>query len=85
LALEHNAPVAVCYARRVDRPMRFEMVSAAMADPRDSAGDVGTVRDMTQWYSKELEKAIRVSPEQYWWVHRRWKDTRKKRESKKAA
>jgi len=85
LALEHDAPVAVCYARRLGEPMRFEMVSAALADPRDVADGLGTVRDMTQWYTRQLERAIRVAPEQYWWVHRRWKDTRKKRPGKKAA
>ncbi len=85
LALEHDAPVAVCYARRLGAPMRFEMVTQAMADPRDARDDVGTVRDMTQWYSRELEQAIRRAPEQYWWVHRRWKDTRKKRPAQKAA
>jgi KDO2-lipid IV(A) lauroyltransferase len=85
LALEHDAPVAVCYARRTDGPMHFEMVSAAIADPHDTAGDLGTVRDITQWYTAQLENGIRVSPEQYWWVHRRWKDTRKKRAEKKAA
>lgn len=85
LALEHNAPVAVCYARRLERPMRFEMVSAAIADPRDSSAALGTVRDITQWYHGQLERAIRQAPDQYWWVHRRWKDTRKKREGKKAA
>ena len=50
-----------------------------MADPRDARDDVGTVRDLTQWYTSQLEQAIRTAPEQYWWVHRRWKDTRKKR------
>jgi KDO2-lipid IV(A) lauroyltransferase len=85
LALEHDAPVAVCYSRRQGGPMHFEMVSAAMADPHDTANDLGTVRDMTQWYTAQLEQAIRVAPEQYWWVHRRWKDTRKKRPNRKAA
>jgi len=85
LALEHDAPVAVCYARRLHGPMEFEMVSAAIADPRDTAADLGTVRDITQWYTRQLEQAIRVAPEQYWWVHRRWKDTRKKRASQRAA
>jgi KDO2-lipid IV(A) lauroyltransferase len=85
LALEHDAPVAVCYARRLGGPMRFEMVTEGIADPRDARDDVGTVRDMTQWYSSQLEQAIRTTPEQYWWVHRRWKDTRKKRTSHKAA
>ena len=85
LSLEHDAPVAVCYARRLGEPMQFEMVAEAMADPRDAGDDVGTVRDMTQWYTSQLEQAIRTAPEQYWWVHRRWKDTRKKRPSQKAA
>ncbi len=85
LSLEHDAPVAVCYARRLGEPMQFEMVTQAMADPRDARDDVGTVRDMTQWYTSRLEQAIRTAPEQYWWVHRRWKDTRKKRAGQKAA
>jgi Kdo2-lipid IVA lauroyltransferase/acyltransferase len=85
LALEHDAPVSVCYARRLGEPMQFEMVSAAIADPHDTASDLGTVRDITQWYTGQLEGAIRTAPEQYWWVHRRWKDTRKKRPGKKAA
>jgi KDO2-lipid IV(A) lauroyltransferase len=25
------------------------------------------------WYNAMLETVIRRDPEQYWWVHRRWK------------
>ncbi len=55
LALEHNAPVAVCYALRRGGPMQFEMVSAAIADPSGSSAEMGTVRDITQWYHGQLE------------------------------
>jgi len=79
LALEHDAPIAVCYARRLDRPMHFEMVVSEIIDPRDTRGEVATVKDLTQWYTKRLEEAIRVDPDQYWWVHRRWKDPRGRR------
>ncbi len=79
LALEHDAPIAVCYARRLERPMHFEMVVSDLIDPRDTDGQVGTVKELTQWYTHKLEEAIRETPEQYWWVHRRWKDTRKKK------
>ncbi len=79
LALEHDAPIAVCYARRLDRPMQFEMVVSGMIDPRDTDGQVATVKELTQWYTHKLEEAIRENPEQYWWVHRRWKDTRKEK------
>jgi Kdo2-lipid IVA lauroyltransferase/acyltransferase len=86
LSLEHDAPVAVCSSRRLDRPLHFEMTTHAIADPRDKQDALSTVRELTQWYSSELEEAIRRAPEQYWWLHRRWKDTRKKRgEQKKAA
>ncbi|MGA2033095.1 MAG: lysophospholipid acyltransferase family protein [Thermoguttaceae bacterium] len=79
LALEHDAPVAVCAARRLDRPMRFEMTNFGIIDPRQAGSQVGSVRDLTQWYTSKLEEAIRSVPDQYWWLHRRWKDTRKKR------
>ncbi|MGA2067389.1 MAG: lysophospholipid acyltransferase family protein [Thermoguttaceae bacterium] len=85
LALEHEAPVAVCYARRLRRPMRFEMVAAALADPQQAAAGLDTVRDLTQWYTRKLEEGIRSAPEQYWWVHRRWKDTREKRRNARKA
>ncbi len=81
LALEHDAPIAVCYARRLNRPMQFEMVVSDIIDPRDTAGQVATVKDLTQWYTHKLEEAIRTNPEQYWWVHRRWKDTRTKKKT----
>lgn len=85
LALEHDAPIAVCYARRLDRPMHFEMVVSDIIDPRDTDGQLATVKDLTQWYTHKLEEAIRENPEQYWWVHRRWKDNRKKKKKKTPA
>ncbi len=85
LALEHDAPVAVCYALRRERPMQFDMHMRAMLDPRDAAAGLGTVHDLTQWYTQELEAAIRSAPDQYWWLHRRWKDLRKKRRELKEA
>jgi hypothetical protein len=38
-----------------------------------------SVPAMTQWYTRCLERIIRRAPEQYWWVHRRWKDGRPQR------
>lgn len=85
LALEHDAPVAVCYNRRLRLPMQFEMVATAIADPRDADQGPGSVRELTQWYTRELEQIVRQIPDQYWWLHRRWKDTRPKRGQKRAA
>jgi Kdo2-lipid IVA lauroyltransferase/acyltransferase len=86
LALENDAPVAICAAHRLDRPLRLEMSVAATSDPRSKSDEVSGVREFTQWYTTRLEEMIRACPHQYWWLHRRWKDTRPKRgERKKAA
>ena len=77
LALEYDAPVVVCEVLRRDRPMQFELGILAVADPRSADDEVANVRAMTQWYTRHLERAIRGAPQQYWWLHRRWKDTRK--------
>jgi KDO2-lipid IV(A) lauroyltransferase len=87
LALQHDTPMAVCYALRGARPMQFEVVTAAIADPRQAGDEVGSIHKLTQWYTRQLEQAIRRAPDQYWWVHRRWKERprRASRRAKKAA
>jgi len=82
LSLEHDAPVAVCCNRRLERPLQFEMMTLGIADPRQTGNKLGTVRELTQWYTGQLERVIRRIPDQYWWLHRRWKDTRAKRPGK---
>ncbi len=85
LALDNDAPVAVCAARRLDRPLRIELDTPAAADPRDTDSGVGSIRELTQWYTSRLEEIIARTPGQYWWLHRRWKDTRKPRRKKPQA
>ena len=85
LSLQHDAPMAVCYARRLARPLQFEMVTTAIADPRHAADDVESINDLTQWYTNQLEQAIRQSPDQYWWLHHRWKERRARRRGEKKA
>ena len=85
LALDNNALMSVSTARRLDRPMQFELVNYAAVDPREVRNEVGTIRELTQWYTTRLEELIRQTPDQYWWLHRRWKDTREKKREKKAA
>jgi KDO2-lipid IV(A) lauroyltransferase len=37
------------------------------------ADGLETVRHMTQVYTRAIEAAIRLQPEQWFWSHRRWK------------
>lgn len=74
MSLKYNAPVAVCYATRLsDRPMHFRMKIAGIYDPKKPIPGIESVKDITQWYSSLLEEGIREQPDQYWWIHNRWK------------
>lgn len=84
LALQYDAPLALGYARRLGGPLRYEFATAAMIDPREVADQPDAVRRLTQWYTRELERLIRRAPEQYWWLHNRWKDHRPRRGRKAA-
>ena len=79
LALDNDAPVAVCSVRRIGQPLHLELDTSAVIDPRDTSNQVSGIRDLTQWYTSRLEEMIRRTPGQYWWLHRRWKDTRQPR------
>lgn len=72
--LTSGAAMVVAYNRRLDRPLRFEMGTTGIVDP-DSPGDhLASVKALTSWYNRCLERAIRPAPQQYWWVHRRWRE-----------
>jgi KDO2-lipid IV(A) lauroyltransferase len=53
--------------------------------PEDYAGQAGAARAITQRYTLALERLVRRHPEQYFWLHRRWKHRPAAKEGKKAA
>lgn len=86
--LTSGAPELVAYVRRLDGPMRFEIGVVDVVDPAQLDDSLAGVRPLTQWYNRRLEEMIREAPEQYWWIHRRWKGQppqRRRRRSKTAA
>lgn len=70
--LTSGAPMMVCANTRGRMPLQFEMEVLGIADPADSSCP-SSVQSLTRWYNACLEDAIRRRPEQYWWVHRRWR------------
>jgi KDO2-lipid IV(A) lauroyltransferase len=71
--LTQDAPMVFAYSKRIgDKPMQFEIGVLGVYDPRKDG--LRDVEELSQWYSSLLEDAIRSAPEQYWWLHRRWKD-----------
>jgi KDO2-lipid IV(A) lauroyltransferase len=77
-ALAHEAPVIVTYTRRVGRALQLEVGCEAIADPRAGGVETSDMRQLTEWFTGRLEDLIRRDPDQYWWLHRRWKDYRDK-------
>ncbi len=78
-ALSSEANAVFCYTRRVGGPLRLRVGSAGRLDPRTMGAEMRTVPAIIGWYTRLLEHTIRQAPEQYWWVHRRWKDNRPRR------
>ena len=71
--LIHGAPLVLVQTRRAGRPLHFEISLLGIADPKTMGSELQSVPALTNWYNKALESIIRAAPEQYWWVHRRWK------------
>lgn len=86
-ALLNRAPVMVVTCARAEKPLHFRMGLDALLDPADDPPEFGSVEELTQWYNDALAACIREQPEQYWWLHDRWKDTQavKRRKRKTAA
>jgi KDO2-lipid IV(A) lauroyltransferase len=80
LSIQFKAPIVVCYAlRQKDKqgnflPMKFTMRITGILDPLHLPPEIQNVKEITQWFTQKLEEGIRQYPEQYWWLHRRWKE-----------
>ena len=91
MALEHDALIIVGYGVRLpdeleSRWVGFEAGCEAVIDVREIEAD-DEVREITEKFTSALEAAIRRYPDQYFWIHRRWKTAPKlpKVRSQKAA
>jgi KDO2-lipid IV(A) lauroyltransferase len=85
LALEYDAVLAVVGAPKVGEPMRYRIATEAVILPEEYAGRTDAVKAITQRFTAALERIVRRAPEQYFWVHRRWKHQPPVRKAKKAA
>jgi Kdo2-lipid IVA lauroyltransferase/acyltransferase len=74
-----GAPMLAAMTTRCEAPLKFKIRLVGVLDPADAPSEVGSVPEVTQWYNDRLGEAIHLEPEQYWWVHRRWKGTPPKR------
>lgn len=76
-SLLHRAPLLVATCSRAGRPLRFVMRMDGLLDAQAIATQATTIEEVTQWYNDVLAKRIRAEPQQYWWLHDRWKERRR--------
>ena len=81
--LTTGAPELVTYVRRLGKPLQFEVGVVGVADPATWDSSLAGVKPLTRWYNERLEEMILAAPEQYWWVHRRWKGQPRRRRAKR--
>jgi KDO2-lipid IV(A) lauroyltransferase len=89
LALQFDAVMVVMGVPRVSRraypqrpdfdptsplaPLFYAVRCADVIDPREYANAPNAAQAITARYTAALERLIREHPEQYFWLHRRWK------------
>jgi KDO2-lipid IV(A) lauroyltransferase len=73
LAMEMNVRIYVGGAFRTGNKFHYRIVQGDVIDPADHPKTVDGAYEITQRIASGLEKVVRMAPEQYLWVHRRWK------------
>jgi KDO2-lipid IV(A) lauroyltransferase len=73
LALEHRVPLLVIGVRKRGEPLQYQVIAEDLILPEEYEGKPDAVRAITQRFTTALERVVRGAPEQYFWLHRRWK------------
>ena len=87
LAMSTVCPIVVGYARRLGDVAKYEVGVPRVIHPHEWESQDDPLRWITQQYTTTIEEIVRRAPEQYLWIHRRWKSeppVRKKRRKSEA-
>lgn len=84
-SLTFQALTMVNYVRRTGGAFQYDLRLQDSVDPAAPDFPYGSVPLFSEWYTRCLEQMIVTAPEQYWWVHRRWKGEPPKRARRKSA
>jgi KDO2-lipid IV(A) lauroyltransferase len=73
LAVRAGAKVMPAFLVRIE-PGRYRLHTEAPLDPVGLEGDrEDRIRETAAFYTAKVEKYVRMYPEQWFWMHRRWK------------
>ncbi len=73
LAMRYEIPIAAAHARRIGDGMRYEINCTDLIRPEDWADQDDPLFYITARFNRAMEMMILAAPDQYLWLHRRWK------------
>ena len=73
LALKYECPVICGYAHRIGPGFRYEVGTTDIIYPDQWADQPDPLYYITARYCRAIELMVRLRPQQYFWMHRRWK------------
>lgn len=85
MAIEHQVVMIVSGTYRVGPPMHYEFRYEDLIDPNEYRNHPDPVRAITERFTSAFERLVREHPEQYFWLHRRWKHQPAPRRAGRAA
>jgi KDO2-lipid IV(A) lauroyltransferase len=85
LSLEYGAQILVLGAARTGHPMRYRIYLEEAILPEHHAHRPGASYEIARRFTQALERMVLRHPEQYFWLHRRWKSQPPARKACKAA
>ena len=72
-AMRYNIPIAAVHAKRIGSEFKYEVSTIDFIEPDDWKDQEDPLYYITARYNKAIEQMIIDAPEQYLWLHRRWK------------
>ena len=85
LSMAYKVPLAVIGTAKLGEPMRYAVLVEDVIYPEEYDGRPDAVRQITERFSTALERLVRRYPQQYFWLHRRWKHQPLVKAGRKAA
>lgn len=73
MAIRSNALIYPTFCVWDERSKRYQFVHGSLLTPADSGDRKQDIVDTTAAFTAEIEKIIREYPDQWMWIHRRWK------------
>ncbi|MFQ5414557.1 MAG: lysophospholipid acyltransferase family protein [Phycisphaerae bacterium] len=85
LAMTADVPIIVGYARRLGRRFAYEVGVNRVIHPHEWADRDDPLLWITATYTRAIEDFVRDEPDQYLWIHRRWKSQPRARRDRRHA